>query len=233
MKRNAVVGMVCACVGGVALFAGSAQADIVYSYSFGHGDYELSQGESVWVPVYLEEKVTGGDLSVINAENGLATAGAALEFYIGSGFKITGISGNPAFSAPPLLSPDTPPFSVDMATLYSWIDDPAFNPAITEGVSPTSAGTGIWRVWLGSFEVTATGTLGDTATAQLGAVDALFPDAYTYDAYLNFTDPLTNSGSVPNSASVNFSITAVPEPASLLMLAGGLTMITLRRKRNA
>jgi hypothetical protein len=96
------------------LSAASAQAGFVYSYSFDQPNYSLAPGATVSVPVYFQESVDGGDVSLLATQDGLAVGSVQLQrTSLDSAVGITNVTLNPGFDGVA-----NPTIGLDLSSLY-------------------------------------------------------------------------------------------------------------------
>jgi hypothetical protein len=197
----------------------SASADITYQYVTDASDYQVIAGQSVVVPLYLQETVTGADTSLLAAEDGLFGAGLTVS-------RVTEPS-SPAFFDALDLNPSfdfgTPVNSTSPGTFTPADNSASLNEAVAEpdGVQAVDLGGGISRVFLGSVTIQAGNVLQQATAFSVGPNGDTGGNTLTFT---NFYDLDITSGSPAftgalASPAFTFTVTAVPEPASLSLLS--------------
>ena len=68
------------------------QASVIYSYVAGSPTYTAPAGNTITVPIYLQETITGSSSSLINADGGLFGAGFSVNRASGSTASLTAIA---------------------------------------------------------------------------------------------------------------------------------------------
>jgi hypothetical protein len=194
----------------------SAQASpISFTYEVDQPNYDVQIGSTVEVPVYFQEAVEDPDWSLLLPEDGLWSAGVLIErtdTSLGAPVSLQAFAPNEAdFND----LPATVSVAADQATLFelSLMTNPG-------GVLPpeTFPGSGVRRVLLGTLTIAAGATVGEVTTFL--ATDNTTDDTRTWTSF-QLLDP--------DIESTSFTVTVVPEPATLALLAlGGAA---LRRRR--
>jgi hypothetical protein len=235
------------------LFAGRARASISYQYVTDATNYNAVAGTNVTANVYLEETVTGSDTSFIAAQNGL--------FNAGFGTQRTGTVPTGA-STISNITPNTQtepagfqgPTSQFVNATKAWqlegtsLGDTTAGPSGTTagGSVTTVGGTTTTKVFLGTITLTA-GSLGTTTTFTIQSKRTLqndpgdgntltFKNGQDLDQNGTF-GAFTWTGADSISPNNTFTVTAVPEPSSLLLcglaVCGGAYGAYRRRKAQA
>jgi hypothetical protein len=188
----------------VGLLAGSARANVIYSYTTDSSRYQVAApGTLVNVPIYLTETLTGGSTSLINNDGGLFGAGVGVNntggaTKPGQSFIVPVTAGGVALNLAPIASGGFGMGGVGVGDLRSVNGDGSIAVLIENiGVPPPSSGgplaslfsnsggTIVNRVLLGSVTIQA-GKLGSTTTF---AVTSLF----------NSPDPILGQGNEGNT----------------------------------
>jgi hypothetical protein len=229
---------------------GSAQASISYQYVTDATNYNAVAGTNVTANVYLEETVTGSDTSFIAARAGLFSAGFGTQQ---TGSVPTGASTiakiTPNTQTEPAGFQGVTSQNVSATKGYQLevtsIGDHTAGPSgtTTGGSVTTVGGTTTTEVFLGTITLTA-GSLGTTTTFTIQSAKNLLPTPVDGNT-LTFTggfDLDTDSTGSPAwtgaDGTINtFTVTAVPEPSSLLLcglaVCGGAFVAYRRRKAQA
>ena len=198
-----------------------ARADPEYSYVFDAPTYVVAPNETVLVSVYLQETLGAGDTSLLSTE-GLFGAGVRVTF--GGPVAIASESdviANPEFDqAPPVV--DLVPG--DSAGLLESVD--FANPA--GAVFGTAFGTDSFRILLGQFRFTAGASPGETTITAIDFLPGTSADTITGTTFTVLDDLIQ-----PGSARIQVrGLVAVPEPASLAMLACGVPILVVKLRRS-
>jgi len=159
-----------------------ASGDVVFRFAFDQPEYTVIRSETVSVPLYLEEAVTGTDTSLLLSENGLFSAAVRLSRISSTGNTPSSIVGAAA------VQPNTVEFFDS--------GDPIFGPEITAdaggaqarllefardaGVTGTTVQPGRRRVLLGRFIITAGARANQSSTFRAGDSDAGSSDTVTW-----------------------------------------------------
>jgi hypothetical protein len=200
-----------------ALAGSSARADFLYSFAFEQSNYTVAPGGTVDVKVFLEETISGSSVSRLGT-TGMLSAGVKLLFNdnpptqpaaLGS---VTDIVFNPAFNSTLL----------DLRSL-----SPGAFGQLTEAValgSPLVKGKGgptTFEVLIGTFHFTA-GSVPDEVTHLRATVPSIAANV----AGGTVLDKLIHD------STATISVSSVPEPASVTLLAlGVLTAACYARRR--
>jgi hypothetical protein len=199
------------CIG----FAVPARADLIYSLSFDSSgtslgtSVSLTQGTSQTFNVFFHEVFTTPNVPLLDLAggvNGLTTANFRVNRGGVGGSAISGVAGNALFDA------NTPTFTPTLATVEQEVivNGPVFGTGSL--VAP-----GVRSVQIGSITVTASGGVGDLNTFLLadfnpgvGVNDVIIDNgvgglAFSPDSVLNF-------------GTLSVTVSAVPEPSSLVLV---------------
>jgi hypothetical protein len=202
----------------LAIFAGQARADLVYSLVTDHATYNVAADGAVSVDVYLQETLTGGSSSGLVAQNGLFSFDVAVDVASAPSdpAAVTASAVNPGFNG---VVNNVPPMIVIA-------DRDLFE---LDGVQPTMIDATTYRVLLATFTIEGGSLLGETTTFSVADyTNPLTPGADENTFYwddIAATNPL-DAAIVAGS----FDVTVIPEPASMSLLTlGGL--MALRRRR--
>ncbi len=199
------------------LLCNSTSAALVLGFS--NTNYSINGiNETVKVDVYL----TGFTGSQIDTDGGLGTA----DFLIDYGSNVTarvvsdlGVTANIEFTDDPsdVFLPDSG--SLANVTFYGNSGDDAVNPL------PTDPNYDPDRIWLATFEFTGL----SEGTTVIKLVD---PDI-NGDNFLDFLGIDAYDGLIEFNTTASINVTAVPEPASGLVLGGMATLVYWRRRKSA
>ena len=211
--------MFVAMAGGV-LLCGPAFGGLSFSFSVDQPNYSVAPGQSVDVPVYLQEVVTAPDSSLLAAEGGLGSAGVLVQRTGSSGSDpaiITGAFANNAFDdflGPTISVADSEAQIVEMRDLFQ-----------SSGVlvDETFPGSGIRRIPLGTFTITGGAAVGEVTNFNVGILGPFYTQ--TWDDFLNLNFEFLDS----EINATSFDVATVPVPSSVLL--GLIGFGTLRRWR--
>jgi hypothetical protein len=203
------------------LLAGAARADFQYEFAQGGTvgtSFSVAQGSTIDIQVYLLQTNGPTTNSTNLTAKGLSFGGVALQYSASAPFSIastSAITPNSAFStSSPALSTSS---GTTTASLQLQNDSPVFAP---------TTGTNAGAILLGTF--TFTGSSVGTSTT----VSAL-PNA---NGANNVDGAGTNLDSLIANSSASITVTAVPEPGSVVLtglLALGIAGAARRRLRRA
>ena len=196
---------------------------IGFSFGTDQDHYKVMVGSDVDVEVYLYETVTGGDSSLLVADDGLFSAQVTIE-------RTGVVPTDPAILVDytpntaefdDLLGPSQNVFTDSELDLTQFVDIDA-----TSGPTGVDLGGGVRRVWLLTLTVQAGSVYGETTTFSV-LDNPSFDETFTFLAL----DPLD-----PQINAAEFSLTAVPEPATVivwLLLGAPCAIACWRRRRPA
>jgi len=208
----------------VIVLGGQARAGYVYQLVTDKASYAEELGSQFDVSVYLQETVTGGDVSrLVGPNGGLVSAGVLVTYGPSAPARVEShgdILTNPAFT-------DT---DLQETVLFPGQGSAGFFEAVGSG-DPSVVGVqtspGVHRIELGTFRFQALSA--GTFTLSIGDLNPNLADLVTTD--LTNLDPLLTASSV--SITIR-DANAVPEPAGLVLLSlGAVGAVTLRRFRKA
>jgi hypothetical protein len=208
------------CVFAIIVFCSSiANAAIIAQFEL-EGQTTVQPGGSTAISVYFRETTTAGTPSILsNPNGGLVNANFSISRSLSTGNnRITSTTANPVFN-------DALPLTI--AADGSSADFPLYT--LTNSPTGVASGPNSFRILLGTFNVTG-GPAGSTATfstVQPGEFDFLLGDG------VNDTGPLYVGLQL---APTSISVTAVPEPTSVLLLlpfAVGAAVVCWRKKLSA
>jgi hypothetical protein len=231
--------------GAAALLAGlasaRAEADAI-SYFYTAGEYvgstftpittyTAATGQSVTVPIYLEEVCDPSTTpSLLASESGLGAAA----FYVN---PFGTLPSSPATITGAAVNAGTPPNGFDsaMSNQASWTSSTASVAESTlpkEGVTAAASQNGVSAVYLGTVTFQAGATNGQMSAFQIGANSTLGPTAtnlsdYDLDNNLDPSNPAGSSG-LYNSATatiLDIQTADVPEPGALALSAAGTVLL--------
>jgi hypothetical protein len=226
---------------------GSAQAGISYQYVTDATNYNAVAGTNVTANVYLQETVTGSDTSFIATENGLFSAGFGTKQ---TGSVPTGATTIMKITPNTQTEPNgfggflfqdvssTKGYQLEVTSISDTVGGPSGTTA--GGSVTTGGGTTTTRVFLGTITLTA-GSLGTTTTFTIeSAKNYVNADGNTltftngFDLDKDSTGSPTWTGADSIMPANTFTVTAVPEPSSLLLcslaVCGGAFAAYRRRK---
>lgn len=216
MHRCVVLLLTIACWDGV---CSTSDAAIEFCFDTDQDTYTVLPGQTVHVDVFLLERVSGGDVSRLAAEDGLSQAQVAIERIAGptDAASITGFLPNLSEFDDP-FSPIENALSEDLLDVTQLVDMGAVS-----GPTGVDLGGGVRSVYL--LTVTIQGA---TATGQstFDVYDnSLFDETLTFDF---LTAPL-DSSLQPGQ----FTVSTVPEPpmGMIVLTASGLAILFSRRAR--
>jgi len=208
-----------AVAGVVLLLCPAAHGNSTYSFATDQALYTALPGETVTVNVYLMETTTSGGSRLVD-EWGLSSAQVTIQRSVEPPIAPAWISGYTANTAEfsDLISPWENQFLPSVLDLTQFVD--IFAPS-----GPTGVGSGgVRSVWLLDANILVGAAVGETTTFTV-------EDNPFFDETLTFLglDPLD-----PEIASTEFSVTAVPEPMTVVATSMGLISLgveLLHRRR--
>ena len=227
--------MFVAMAGGV-LLCSPAFGGLSFSFSVDQPHYSVAPGQSVDVPVYLQEVVTAPDSSLLAAEGGLGSAGVLVQRTGSSGSDpaiITGAFANDAFDdflGLTISVADSEAQIVEMRDLFQ-----------SSGVlvDETFPGSGIRRIPLGTFTITGGAAVGEVTTFHVGVISPYFFGTQTWDNFEYFAEELQPGSEEDDRLhhhidleinATSFDVATVPVTSSVLLgLVGFGTLCRWRR----
>jgi len=210
-------------LGFIGLLADMTHASVIYSYMTDTPHVDVAPGSPVVISLFLEEKVSGGSTSLIAAEDGLFGAAVRISrsgAVPSSPTLVTGIAGAPAYAG----GPSTPVFDSASASIIEGVPLSAVH-----GAGGADLGGGVRRALLGTLSLNAGNIVGETTTftiAPLAINGNTLTFANGYDLDVTSAAPAF-SGAV----GADFTVTVVPEPATLALVVGTGLALVLRRRR--
>ena len=205
----------------LAMFAGQARADVLYSFVTDQAAYDVAADGTVSVDVYLQETLTGGSSSELVAQNGLFSFDVAVDVMSApiDPAAVTASAVNADFNGE---VNNVPPMIV--------IANRDFGFSEPDGVQPTMIDATTYRVLLATFTIEGGSLLGETTSFSVA--DYENPLTQGADENTLYWDNIAATN--PLDAVIgagSFDVTVVPEPASMSLLAlGGLMGIRRRKK---
>jgi len=202
--------------------ARAAHADLIFSFEFDRTNYVAAPGGSVDVQVFLRQTGTAdaGQTNILGGPGAVGMVGTGVLVTFGTGpneaqvLSPSDITGNAAFD------------NFGSAPVTSVSSGSAFLSQFTF-LGPPVLGTNValdtYDLWLGTFTFTAGTVLGQATT-----ISASIPLNSNDNVAATSPDPtvLTNIASSAATITVQ-SVTAVPEPSSLLLVLGTLASVLL------
>jgi hypothetical protein len=228
-----------------AWLATAAQASVTYSYVTDQSNYSVNAGGTVTISLFLQETLTNGSTSLIQGDGGLFSVAASIERangQTGAGFVTTGSSqGNQYGSTVANLAPfggsafrlgadsntSNPGAQTASQAAIGIVSggnigtatnvNPDVNGRFLIGTVTISVSSGTTTFHVSNYPPPGVSS-GNTITSGVAAFGPLDLD-YTNNSDVN-PGSATYSGTLDNPFS--FTVTAVPEPSSLLL--GGVVV---------
>jgi hypothetical protein len=218
------------------MIASSAQAAISYSYTIPSSSYSVQIGQSVTIPVYLQETLNGGSTSLINADGGVFGVGFLVNQTSGGTGTITGIAGSTTSNGANFAGGTFSTDPSDSTTHVGGLDLASFSAAsgpMTNSSGQIEIGTvtimpqsvGATNFVLANYKYPAT-TGGYTIT--FGNGPGASQGGFDLDVSQSGANAYTGASASPETFTV--TATAVPEP-TVLSLAGIGAFGLVRRRR--
>lgn len=209
-----------------------------YFYVSGQASYTgVTPGSTITAVLYLQEVNSDASTnSLLTSEDGLAGAGVSVAYSSSSGGGVTTITGVSPNSGSPTTGFDSILDQSYTSTSGAVLEQVNFSDS--DGVAAGAQSNGVSDVFLATLTLHASSTPGQTTTFIVGAYDpnngntVTFNSGYDLD---NNSDPLNPPGAselYSSAAPTDFSVTtAVPEPATTLLLVTVSGLMLARRKR--
>lgn len=197
--------------------AGQARADVIYSYVTDHGAYDVVPGGTVLVSAYLHESLSGGSSSELLAQNGLFSFDVAAD--------VTTAPGDPAAVIASAANPDFNGVVNNVPPMIVIADRDLFE---SNGVQPVMIDANTYHVLLATFTIEGGTVPGETTTFSV--TDYENPQTPGPDENTFYWDDIAAQN--PLDATIGagrFSVTVLPEPATLSLLALGALLVFRRR----
>lgn len=233
MNRSLLIAALAACFG----WAGAVRGDINYTYVAEPQSGSISFGASNVINLYLDETLTAGSTSVIQADYGLYSAGVAfVERPGGTGVTVTAVTANTQPEPKGFANNDIT--RIDTSGVGASMFDITAHDAVA-GVFPTSTST------VGStttnLYLLGNVTLNISASASAAFDVESLHDAPTnvgvYDAGMNGVtldfngaDMDIGGPGIGTGANGHATTFAVPEPAATALFGLGALGLVLRRR---
>ncbi len=204
------------------VFAADAQAEQIYEFAFEQSSYTVVEGSTVDITFLLRETVTNGDVArlAVGGNDGLFAFGLNADF--GS---FTGGAGSTVASASDVaIEAIFDDAGANSVALVGSSVDVNGNTSNGNGIEIAATAPDVYELTLATLTVTA-GDLGSVTTFTLddhtntAGIFSLFADAFVADSVAAY-----------GSTEVTV-VSAIPEPASTLILFGVATMGLVRRRR--
>jgi hypothetical protein len=223
---------------GVLAQHGVARANISYTYVTDSSTYSAAAGASVTVQIFLNENLTGSSTSLESANNGMVGAGYYVTKSSGdASAKITATSGNANnFNT---TNPAAGDGFGSGESVSKQVATDGSAARLLEGVNATTGPVGVATTFgrqllLGTVVITA-GNAGTSTTYTLetyknaptslggSGVDGNTLDFSGNDYDVTGTDPTTGQQytGANDITAITFTVTAVPEPSSILLCGLG------------
>jgi energy-converting hydrogenase Eha subunit C len=204
------------------VFAADAQAEQIYEFAFEQSSYTVVEGSTVDITFLLRETVTNGDTArfAVGDNDGFFAFGVNADFssFTGGAGSTVAATSDVAINA--IFDDST---ANDVALVGSTVDING-NSSNGNGIEIAETSPDVYELTLATLTVTA-GELGSVTTFSLddhtntGGIFSLFADAFVIDSVATY-----------GSTEVTV-VSAIPEPASTLILVGVAGLGLVRRRR--
>lgn len=203
----------------VTFVASHAHADVLYSVVTDQTAYDVAGDGTVSVDVYFQETLTGGSSSELVAQNGLFSFDVAVD--------VTSAPSDPAAVTASTVNADFNGVVNNVPPMIVIADRDLLE---FDGVQATMVDATTYRVLLATFTIEGGSVLGEMTTfSVIDYENTLTPGA---DENTFYWDDIT--ASTPLDAAIgggSFTVTVIPEPASMVMLGVGGLLAFRHRKR--
>lgn len=198
------------------MLTSQSHADVIYNFVTDQATYNVMPGGMVSVDVYLQETLTGSSLSELVAQDGLFSFDVVVD-----------VASAPSDPAVIVASTANADFNGVVNNVPPMIVIADRDPFEADGVQPTMVDATTYRVLLATFTIEGGNIPGETTTFNVADYEnPLTPGA---DENTLYWDDVTASNPLDGIIGPGgFTVTVIPEPASLVLLGiGGL--LSLRR----
>ncbi len=201
------------------LAASYARADVLYSFVTDPAAYDVAADGTVSVDVYLQETLTGGSSSELVAQNGLFSFDVVVD--------VTLAPSDPAAITASMVNPDFNGVVNNVPPMVVIADRDLLE---FDGVQATMVDATTYRVLLATFTIQGGGVIGEMTTFSVADYENTLTPGTDENTF--YWDDITASN--PLDAIIgagSFTVTVVPEPASIALLSMGGLLAFRRRKR--
>ena len=211
----------------VTFVASHAHADVLYSVVTDQTAYDVAGDGTVSVDVYFQETLTGGSSSELVAQNGLFSFDVAVD--------VTSAPSDPAAVTASTVNADFNGVVNNVPPMVVIADRDLLE---FDGVQATMVDATTYRVLLATFTTFSVLVIDHTERSVLGEMTTFsvidYENTLTPGADENtfYWDDIT--ASTPLDAAIgggSFTVTVIPEPASMVMLGVGGLLAFRHRKR--
>ena len=201
----------------LAMLTGRVRADVIYNFVTDQATYEVTPGGTVSVDVYLQETLVGGSSSELVAQDGLFSFDVIVD-----------VASAPSDPAAIVASTANADFNGVVNNVPPMIVIADRDLLEADGVQPVMVDATTYRVLLATFSIEGGSIPGETTT--FNAADYENPLTPGADENTLYWDDVTASNPLDGIIGPgSFTVTVIPEPASLVLLSiGGL--LALRRR---
>lgn len=204
-----------------ALLTSEAQAQLSYEFYFDQANYNVLEGSNVDLDLFLRETATGGSTPrlEVGGDDGLFSYGVNVDFSSATGGAASTIAIDTDVAIDAIFD-DTGSNDVDLLGSSADIFAATTN---SNGYENSATSSGIHDVHLATITVTAgdAGSVTDFVIADhtdTAAAFTAFADFFTIDDIATY-------------GSTTVTVTAIPEPAAVMLLAGIAGVGMIRRRR--